>query len=308
MAQVKAERLKQAQAEKAERKATVKEAKLQHAVDDIRRYRAQIRRIQLQQQKDHERAKAKAVVYAKKVTAKVSRAKVHFEQMRHLLAMFRAMVKKTKAEKKRVKRMAKTMNKLKHHLKKDARTFAKVHKKLTKEKHVIRRSHKKFKKKKRRLKRRMKKLVKAMQESITEEELAKNTPNKNGQLRLNQLNIRSQQLAIKISKMEADIRQLKKHIKKSHKKIHKAAKKASERAAVLKVAHAAYSKLSKAVARLKEVARAHSTHIVKPKNSGVGFTKKILRDVKHVVKKAAKKGRKKSYKRFKKKVKKKKDE
>jgi len=297
--QVTIQKKKQSQAQAAEHAATVKEARLQHAVDNIKRYRHQIQRIQEREEKYHSRAKAKAALYAKKVADKVTRAKLHFQQMRALLAEYRRANQHTKAEVKRIKKLKKTMGKLKRHLKKAATKLASNHLKLTKEKRSKRRAKARFENKRRRLNRRMGKLIKALKDSIKAEEKRKNTPDKNGQLQLNQLNIRSQGLAIDISNYEQRIRRLQRHIRKTHRKILGVRKKAKKRAKVLKVAHAAYSQLSHAVQRLKAVAKAQSDHIVKPRQTGMAFTKKILKQVQHKVKKTVKKAKKKDIKKLK---------
>merc|ERR1711964_599871 len=160
--------------------------------------------------------------------------------------------------------------------------------------HKLKRKARRDFKKKRTDKRHYKKIIKYLRGEIRAERLRKNTPDKNGQARLNQLNIESQGLAIKIGGLEAEIRRLKRRLGKSRKKVVVAKTIADKRKKVLKVAHVAYKNLEKALRRLKKLALLNrgGQKVLKEPGTGLAFAKSLVKAVRRSVKKSAKKARK----------------
>lgn len=281
-------------AEKAERIATVTEGKLQKKIDDISRYRKEIRSIQLKEMRDNGKAKAKAFAYAQRVKNHVKRAKIHFLKMKELLAEYRAARARSLKDIAAIKRMLETIKKLKKALKQDAHKLHKEIHRGHKQKRQARREFKKLRKVKRKDSRHYLKIIKDLRAEIRAERLRKNTPDKNGQARLNQLNIESQGLAIKIGGLEAEIRRLKRRLTKSRKKVVVAKAIADKRKKVLKVAHKAYKNLEKALRRLKKLAMLNrgGQKVLKEPGTGLAFAKSLVKAVRRSVKKSAKKARK----------------
>jgi len=291
---VEADAKKKAAAEKAERIAEVKEGKLQHMVDRLGYLRRRIRQIQLKEIDVRRKAKEKAKKYAKHVRDHVVRAKKHFEAMRRLLKQFRKAVADTKRDKASIRRMVATLAVLHKHIQKAAADLQKQVRIRHKEKRQKRRAHEQFAQKRRRTKRRYKKLIHQLRMQINEEKYRKNRPDRNGQLRLNNLNVKSQTLLVKLNENAKEIAALKKRLKKARAKNGVMAKKAHKRKIVLKVAQSAYRHLNNAVKRLKKIVLLNKEHdkVISEKPVGLDFTKKLLHTVGKSVKKAVKKAKK----------------
>merc|ERR1712036_190111 len=289
-----ADQKKKAAAEKAERIAEVKEGRLQHMVDRLGFLRRRIRKIQLKEIKVRRKAKEKAQKYAKNVASHVVRAKKHFEAMRRLLKQFRKAVADTKRDKASIRRMVATLAVLHKHIKKAAADLQNQVRIRHKEKRQKRRAHEKFAQKRRRTKRRYKKLIHQLRMQIKEEKYRNSRPDRNGQLRLNNLNVKSQTLLVKLNENMKEIAELKKRLKKARAENGVMAKKAHKRKIVLKVAQSAYRHLNNAVKRLKKIVLLNKEHdkVISEKPVGLDFTKKLLHTVGKSVKKAVKKAKK----------------
>jgi len=291
---VEADAKKKAAAEKAERIAEVKEGKLQHMVDRLGYLRRRIRSIQLKEISVRRKAKEKAKKYAKHVRDHVERAKKHFEAMRRLLKQFRKAVADTKRDKASIRRMVATLAVLHKHIKKAQADLQNQVRLRHKERRQKRRAHEKFAQKKRRTKRRYKKLIHQLRMQIKEEKYRNSRPDRNGQLRLNNLNVKSQTLLVKLNENMKEIAELKKRLKKARAANSVMAKKAHKRKIVLKVAQSAYRHLNNAVKRLKKIVLLNKEHdkVISEKPVGLDFTKKLLHTVGKSVKKAVKKAKK----------------
>merc|ERR1711939_310171 len=291
---VEADAKKKAAAEKAERIAEVKEGKLQHMVDRLGYLRRRIRQIQLKEIDVRRKAKEKAKKYAKHVRDHVVRAKKHFEAMRRLLKQFRKAVADTKRDKASIRRMVATLAVLHKHIQKAAADLQKQVRMRHKEKRQKRRAHEAFAQKRRSTKRRYKKLIHQLRMQIKEEKYRKSRPDRNGQLRLNNLNVKSQTLLVKLNENMKEIAELKKRLKKARTRNGAMAKKARKREIVLKVAQSAYRHLNNAVKRLKKIVLLNKEHdkVISEKPVGLDFTKKLLHTVGKSVKKAVKKAKK----------------
>merc|ERR1711939_892781 len=272
-----ADQKKKAAAEKAERIAEVKEGRLQHMVDRLGFLRRRIRKIQLKEIKVRRKAKKKAQKYAKSVASHVVRAKKHFEAMRRLLIQLRKAVNATKRDQASINRMNATLAVLKRHIKR------------------------RFASKRRRVKRRYLKLIRALKQQIKEEKYRKSRPDRNGQARLNALNVRSQTLVVKLNENMREIKELQRHLHKAKKENKTMAKKAHKRKVVLKVAQSAYRHLSHAVKRLKKIVMLNKQRdrVISERPVGLGFTKKLLHTVGKSVKKAVNKAKSAGLKRLK---------
>merc|ERR1711970_981287 len=291
---------KKAAAEKAERIAEVKEGKLQHMVDRLGFLRRRIRKIQLKEIKVRRKAKKKAQKYAKSVASHVVRAKKHFEAMRRLLMQLRKAVNATKRDQASINRMNATLAVLKKHIKTAEAQLANENAKRHKERRQKRRIKRRFASKRRRVKRRYLKLIRALKQQIKEEKYRKSRPDRNGQARLNALNVRSQTLVVKLNENMREIKELQRHLHKAKHENKKMAKKAHKRKVVLKVAQSAYRHLSHAVKRLKKIVMLNKQRdrVISERPVGLRFTKKLLHTVGKSVKKAVKKAKKAGLKRL----------
>jgi len=296
-----ADQKKKAAAEKAERIAEVKEGRLQHMVDRLGFLRRRIRKIQLKEIKVRRKAKKKAQKYAKSVASHVVRAKKHFEAMRRLLMQLRKAVNATKRDQASINRMNATLAVLKKHIKTAEAQLANENAKRHKERRQKRRIKRRFASKRRRVKRRYLKLIRALKQQIKEEKYRKSRPDRNGQARLNALNVRSQTLVVKLNENMREIKELQRHLHKAKKENKTMAKKAHKRKVVLKVAQSAYRHLSHAVKRLKKIVMLNKQRdrVISERPVGLGFTKKLLHTVGKSVKKAVKKAKSAGLKRLK---------
>lgn len=291
---VEADAKKKAAAEKAERIAEVKEGKLQHMVDRLSYLRRRIRSIQLKEIRVRRKAKERAKKYAKNVASHVVRAKKHFEAMRRLLMQFRKAVADTKRDKASIRRMVATLAVLHKHIKKAEADLAREEARKRKERRAKRRAKAAFASKRRRTKHRYKKLIHQLRMQIKEEKYRKSRPDRNGQLRLNNLNVKSQTLMVKLNENMKEIRELRLRLKKARGENKAMAQKAHKRKIVLKVAQSAYRHLNNAVKRLKKIVLLNKEHdkVISEKPVGLSFTKKLLHTVGKSVKKAVKKAKK----------------
>jgi len=295
-----ADQKKKAAAEKAERLAEVKEGRLQHMVDRLGFLRRRIRKIQLKEIKVRRKAKEKAQKYAKNVASHVVRAKKHFEAMRRLLMQFRKAVAATKRDRASIRRMVATLAVLRKHIKKAEGQLANENAKRHKERRQKRRIQRRFAGKRRREKRRYLKLIRALKQQIKEEKYRKSRPDRNGQARLNALNVKSQTLVVKLNENMREIKELQRRLSKAKHENKKMAKKAHKRKVVLKVAQSAYRHLSHAVKRLKKIVMLNKQRdrVISERPVGLRFTKKLLHTVGKSVKKAVKKAKKAGIKRL----------
>jgi hypothetical protein len=278
----------------AERIAEVKEGKLQHMVDRLSSLRRRIRSIQLKEIRVRRKAKERAKKYAKNVASHVVRAKKHFEAMRRLLMQFRKAVADTKRDKASIRRMVATLAVLHKHIKKAEADLAREEANKRKERRSKRRAKQAFSAKRRRTKHRYKKLIHQLRMQIKEEKYRKSRPDRNGQLKLNNLNVKSQTLMVKLNENMKEIRELRKRLKKARGENKAMALKAHKRKIVLKVAQSAYRHLNNAVKRLKKIVLLNKEHdkVISEKPVGLSFTKKLLHTVGKSVKKAVKKAKK----------------
>merc|ERR1719399_172267 len=110
-----------------------------------------------------------------------------------------------------------------------------------------------MRKSRRHLKRHYKTLLAALRRQISREKARKSRPDRNGQLRLNQLNVKSQTLVVKLSDRMQIIRGLKRRLAKQRARDKTEKLKSKKRKQVLQVAQSAYNHLDKAVARLRKI-------------------------------------------------------
>merc|ERR1711977_302995 len=156
-------------------------------------------------------------------------------------------------------------------------------------------------KKKQQLARKSKKKQAAKMGKLTHKKFRKSRPDRNGQARLNALNVRSQTLVVKLNENMREIKELQRHLHKAKKENKTMAKKAHKRKVVLKVAQSAYRHLSHAVKRLKKIVMLNKQRdrVISERPVGLGFTKKLLHTVGKSVKKAVKKAKSAGLKRLK---------
>merc|ERR1712046_490325 len=107
-----------------------------------------------------------------------------------------------------------------------------------------------FRKKKRHSKHRYKLLIHKHKQEIKQLKYEKSRPDRNGQLQLNNLNVKSQTLMVKLNENMKEIKELEKRLKKARAANSVMTKKAHKRKIVLKVAQSAYRHLNNAVKRL----------------------------------------------------------
>lgn len=298
---VKADKKKKAKAEAAEAIATKKEGQLQKMVDRLGFLRRHIRGIQEKEVKVRLKAKIRARKYAKNVENHVKRARQHFQAMRRLLLEFQKAVKLTAKDKVRIAKLFATLRALRKDIKKSKAKLVKMKTKKHKERRHKRRAKAKMRATRRRVKSHYKKLIATLRRQIAQEKARKLRPDRNGQLRLNALNVKSQMLVVKLSDRMKYIRSLKRKLSKYNARDKVAQKKAKKRKIVLQVAQSAYDHLSKAEKRLEKIVEMNKARdkIKSLKGAGLSFTKKLARDVHNSVTAAIKKSKQKQKKHWK---------
>lgn len=269
-------------------------------VDRLCFLRRSIAHIQLKEIKVRRKAKEKAQKYAKNVASHVVRAKKHFEAMRRLLMQFQKAVQDTKRDRASIRNMLATFAVLRKHIKNAEGQLANENAKRHKELRQKRRIKRRFASERRRQKRRYLKLIRALKQQIKEEKYRKSRPDRNGQARLNALNVRSQTLVVKLNENMREIKELQRRLSKAKHENKKMATKAHKRKVVLKVAQSAYRHLSHAVKRLKKIVMLNKQRdrVISERPVGLGFTMKLLNTVGKSVKNAVKKAKKAGIKRL----------
>lgn len=290
---VRADKKKKAKAEAVEAIATKKEGEVQKLVDRLGSLRRQIRSIQMREVKVRQKAKIRAHKYALDVENHVKRARQHFEAMRRLLKEFQKAVKVTSEDKVHIARLFATLKVLRKRVKLSKDKLAKLASKKHRERRHKRRAKAQMRKSRRHLKRHYKTLLAALRRQISREKARKSRPDRNGQLRLNQLNVKSQTLVVKLSDRMQIIRGLKRRLAKQRARDKTEKLKSKKRKQVLQVAQSAYNHLDKAVARLRKIVAMNKARdkIKSVKGAGLAFTKSLLRAVHKSVKKAIKKSK-----------------